>query len=340
MAKIIAPPVLAFERKIAPSDGCLFGTSWGERRNKAIPLKLQEKSVRGTISHRLTDRSSAEKEMNNKEDANLQTVDVCSLPFSCDTLVLDYSLKFLSGVEIPSACNDVEYQEAYEKLVRNFINNNGFVELAYRYAQNIASGRALWRNRFGTEKIETIVTFSDGSELVFDSLKYSVKKFYHFEELKPFADKIADAFCGRISHLFVRVKTFALVGAGQEVFPSEDLVFNLSRDNRKSKFLYDVDGCAALHSQKIGNAIRTVDTWYPNAETLGFGPIAAEVYGSVTARGKAYRSEKGSDFYSIFDNAVNSGIFGSVDDANYTMAVLLRGGVFGAKKDKKKKESE
>lgn len=41
--------VLAFEKKLVPSDGYLFGTNWDDKAQVA-PLTLQEKSVRGTGS--------------------------------------------------------------------------------------------------------------------------------------------------------------------------------------------------------------------------------------------------------------------------------------------------
>ena len=47
------PTVLAFEKKIVPSDGYLYGTTWEKRAEVARPLELNEKSVRGTISNRL-----------------------------------------------------------------------------------------------------------------------------------------------------------------------------------------------------------------------------------------------------------------------------------------------
>lgn len=47
--------VLAFEKKLVPSDGRLYGTNWEKRTDKAQEtlLPLREKSVRGTISNRL-----------------------------------------------------------------------------------------------------------------------------------------------------------------------------------------------------------------------------------------------------------------------------------------------
>ncbi|MEI4850471.1 type I-F CRISPR-associated protein Cas7f/Csy3, partial [Klebsiella pneumoniae] len=88
-------------------------------------------------------------------------------------------------------------------------------------------------------------------------------------------------------------EAYALIGMGQEVYPSEELVFNKDKGNgEKSKVLYAVDGIAAMHSQKLGNAIRTIDTWYPEFSDAHIGPIAIEPFGAVTNLGKAFRSPK------------------------------------------------
>ena len=46
MSKIPAS-VLAFEKKLVPSDGLMYGTTWENRNNQAEPLRLQEKSEIG-----------------------------------------------------------------------------------------------------------------------------------------------------------------------------------------------------------------------------------------------------------------------------------------------------
>lgn len=48
----------------------------------------------------------------------------------------------------------------------------------------------------------------------------------------------------------------------KEVYPSEELVLDKGKGER-SKILYHVNDVAAMHSQKLGNALRTIDTWYP-----------------------------------------------------------------------------
>jgi CRISPR-associated protein Csy3 len=86
---------------------------------------------------------------------------------------------------------------------------------------------------------------------------------------------------------------------------------------------------AAIHSQKIGNALRSIDTWYPEAESNG--PIAIEPYGSVTTQGKAYRQPKQKlDFYTLLDRWLLKDETPAIEQQHYVIATLIRGGVFGA----------
>ena len=102
----------------------------------------------------------------------------------------------------------------------------------------------------------------------------------------------------------------------------------MNSSDKKSKFLYQLDGQAAMHSQKIGNALRTIDTWYPQSDE--FGPIAVEPYGSVTNRGVAYRKPKDkTDFYNILDSWMLKDKTPALNEQHYLMAMLVRGGVFG-----------
>ena len=71
--------VLAFEKKLVPSDGYFYGTTW-ENRTEQSALKLIEKSVRGTISNRLKPAVAGDPLKLNAEveKANLQKVDACA----------------------------------------------------------------------------------------------------------------------------------------------------------------------------------------------------------------------------------------------------------------------
>ena len=103
--------VLAFERKLDPSDALFRAGQW-EDRSQAAQWKLipvREKSVRGTISNRLKAKDQDPAKVDAKiEDPNLQTVDVATLPHDADTLAVRFTLRVLAGAGTPSACNNAE----------------------------------------------------------------------------------------------------------------------------------------------------------------------------------------------------------------------------------------
>jgi len=324
--------VLAFEKKLAPSDGYLYGTTWEKRFEAAHPLELNEKSVRGTISNRLKPAVQNDPMKLNAEveKPNPQKVDACALAPDEDTVKLSFTLKVLNGVEKPSACNNAEFNKAYRDTALEYIEKTGFEELARRYALNIANGRYLWRNRVGAEAVEVVVSAND-KKWTFNSFDFSLRDFDSDDPaVSELAALIADSLCGRTTRpLLIEVEAYALVGKGQEVYPSEELVLDKTKKD-KSKILYAVKGMAAMHSQKIGNALRTIDTWYPGYESANIGPIAVEPYGAVTNLGKAYRTPKDkADFYTLFDKFATGEKLENKEQENYVMAVLVRGGVFG-----------
>ena len=219
-------------------------------------------------------------------------------------------------------------------MAEDYIQKSGFSTLAHRYATNIASGRFFWRNRVGAEKVEVIVRVKpSGETMTFDGYDYSLKNFdKHSHDLDQLSARIADALCGRISYLLLEIEACILMGHGQEVYPSEELIFDKGNEKKgkKSKVLYQVNGMAAMHSQKIGNALRTIDTWYPEYSASDFGPIAIEPYGAVTTLGKVFRDPKDKvDFYTLFDAWSTGTELENETDKDYVMAVLVRGGVFG-----------
>jgi CRISPR-associated protein Csy3 len=298
-----------------------------------------DKAVRGTISNRLkaamkSDPAKLDAEI---QKANLQRVDVAALNFDSDTLKLSFTLRVLGNLDCPSACNDPEYEAALADLIKLYSQNEGFRELALRYATNIANGRFLWRNRIGAEALEVRVKHIEDNEIkeewIFNCEEFGLRKFDKAQgDFAKLTEVVRQGLIGE-KFAFLRIDAFALLGEGQEIFPSQELVLDKGQgDSQKSKILYQVDGVAALHSQKVGNALRTIDTWYPDGNEVG--PIAVEPYGSVTNRGKAYRQPKDNmDFYSLLDNWIIKGKVPTPDQQHFVMAIFIRGGVFGEKSE-------
>jgi CRISPR-associated protein Csy3 len=335
--KLKTASVLAFERKLDPSDALFFFGDWEARAEASAweALGVREKAVRGTLSNRLKTKDQNPAKLDASiACSNLQTFDVASLPSDADTLMTRFTLRILGGAGTPSACNNADYQKRLASVVNGYVNGQGFFILAARYAYNLANGRFLWRNRAGAEQVEVQVRQLKRGHAeqrwVFDALELSLRNFEvpapREADLKSLSSAIAAGLAGT-RHLLLEVTAFVRMGCGQEVFPSQELILERGRGG-KSKTLYSVGGVAGIHSQKLGNALRTVDTWYPADEDLG--PIAVEPYGSVATQGKAYRQPRqNADFYSLLDSWVIKDQVPATEQQHFVMATLIRGGVFG-----------
>lgn len=321
--------VLAFERNLDISDAFFTQTNSANTGQKPQAVVINEKSVRGTISNRLKNAITEDpvKLDAEIEKPNLQKVDSASLNEDCDTLIVSFSCKVLPFTGKPNVCNSQAYQEKMMAVVEGYLNEHGVSELARRYAINIANARWLWRNRVGAESV-TVTVHCGEEALTFNAKDINLQDFdAQSDDLTTLASWIAQGLTGE-KFIILYIKATALVGYGQEVYPSQELI--LDTGNQKSKVLYQINGKAGMHSQKISNAIRTIDNWYPDAEF----PIAIEPYGAVTTLGKAFRQPsrtagEGMDFYSLFDAWVLRDTTPQPEQQHYVMGVLLRGGVFG-----------
>jgi len=153
--------------------------------------------------------------------------------------------------------------------------------------------------------------------LSFDAYEYSLNNFDNVDEkIAKLADTIKEGLASD-TFVFIAVDAFVELGSGQRVFPSQEM--NMGE---KRKVLFKINDQAAMHNVKVGNALRTVDDWYTDAEF----PIAAEPFGAVTQRGQAYRKSK-NDLYTLMVAWINDAALTDGDKA-YVVANLIRGGVF------------
>ena len=326
------PSILAFSRRLEVSDALMTSGVWGDIGEKVdkedgwTPIKLYPKRNRATHSYEGAPDAD-------KVKPNLSWGDDAALPHDADTLRVKFSLKVMGNLKKPTACNDPKFEKELSESISKYENEYKFKELAIRYAHNIANGRFLWRNRVGAENWRVRVnhgvsvwTFNDYSEGS-DSFKHPES----YSDLDKLADVVQTGLRDD-GFEYLEITAFARLGfVGTRVWPSQEMVLNPSK-GEQSKFLFQLNDCAALHSEKIGNALRTIDTWY--SEDKNVRAIAVEPFGSVTTRGEAYRRSK-NDFYTLLKEWMNSNKNGnSMDEQNqhYIIATLIRGGVFGKKK--------
>jgi CRISPR-associated protein Csy3 len=316
------PSVLAFSRKLEVSDALMTSGLWTniDHSDAWQPISLHEKRNRATKS-----QFGAKDE--EKKEPNLSWGDDASLPHDADTLRISFTLKTLGQLEEPTACNNPEFEEKVNQVVKAYRNEHQFKELATRYANNIVNGRFLWRNRVGAESICIKVKHNKES-WSFNAYDYSLNEFNlpPNDSNHPFVQLVAVIQNGLQGDGFkcLEITAFAKLGLGQHVWPSQEMVLNIPK-GEKSKILFKLNDCAAMHSEKIGNALRTIDTWY--TDDTNVKAIAVEPYGSVTSRGEAHRISK-NDFYTLFHKWLKDGEI-PAEQQHYVIATLIRGGVFG-----------
>jgi CRISPR-associated protein Csy3 len=322
------PSVLSFERKLEVSDALMFSGNWAwvndpeQKKNwKEIPItKRQNRSTQSAYGIDDAKKSEPNPVSSDSDDANL--------PIDHDTLNVSFTMRVIGNVGKPFACNEPDFEKAIRAKMDKYKNEKtGLETLALRYAYNIANGRFLWRNRVCADDVRIYVETEDSSDnLSFDAYKFSMGDFAQNADdanLKKLTDVICSGLNGdNQSFVFIKVNAYVKLGRGQHVFPSQEM--NMGE---KKKVLFQLDKCAAIHNVKIGNAIRTIDNWYKNAEF----PIAIEPYGSVTQMGQAYRKSK-IDLYTLMLDWLNDKEI-KPDDKNYVIANLIRGGVFGGKNE-------
>lgn len=363
------PSVLSSERKIALSSGLFYATNY-DNQEQEEKLYLMTKTVRGTMSHRIdcSDDAKSSKDIKDPKNSNPQTVDYCELPDGYDSFKLKYTVKFLSNIENFSSCSNELFNQRYKKFIKMYNESLGYDELSKRYLINILNGRTLWRNRLGADEIDVNIKIDDKELKVsaydfslnyFDYMKYDDK-----DKFNEIVKIISDTFSGKRTHSLMKVEIVCKIGNGQEVFPSEEFV---NKKTDKSKVLYSVNGQAGMHSQKISNAIRTIDTWYNDYEENDRKPISVENYGQVTVFSEVHRGDKNTNFYALFDNIIMNDELSKnfidvknpdnaldlkdlkyikefktdeeikqIENLFYVIALLIRGGVFSSKKDKDK----
>lgn len=318
------PSVLAFDRKLENSDALMFSGLWKDKgKPQWKEIAITDRRNRAVKGHKMSDAilNSPDGLQKEVEEANLAWGDDATLPHDCDTLKVSFTLRVLGNPHLPSACNKPSYQEKLKTIIEGY----DFDELSARYALNIANGRFLWRNRICAEAVEVHVKTQDEKKpLIFDAYQYPLRDLSSSDEHIEKLQKVIKKGLSGEGFAFVTVEAYVKLGAGQRVWPSQEMVMKIPK-GEKTRHLFKLNSCAAMHSQKIGNALRTIDTWYTEN---ALEPIAIEPYGSVTHRGQAYRASR-NDFYTLSKKWIIDDKALSDEEQHFVIAVLIRGGVFG-----------
>lgn len=331
------PGVLSFQRLSIITDGLFYSVLEDGSR---IPVKVVRQGIRGTQN---VNGSTP------KDVSNVQVTEFAKTNASATGVIVQFGLSFLPLSKAIFACagqGDAAQQmrEAVDGFISRSIGSAGLRDVANRYARNIFNGRWLWRNRLLGTNITVRVNVDNGKKVLEqDCLKTPLNDFDSFSaQEQELGGLILDCLEGNENHRFLVEAeiSFGFQGA-VEVFPSQNFVNNkpsgfarplykvepstIKRSSRAEDFqdMQEV-GLAALRDQKIGNAIRTIDTWYGEYSSYG-QPIPVEPLGASLDAQRFFR-DKGDTSFKIMCR-INS-VDPDTDEGKFLLASLIRGGVY------------
>lgn len=333
--------LLAFRRGLNPTHFALYGAH-SENLSVQRPLSVREEPLRGLNA---THKSKEEE----KTKAVLQVVESAELAPSEDTLVIKGAVGFSNAGKI-EACNSTTFQAQHAAFLERAKAEGDFAELAKRFAFQIASGAWGWRN--ADQATEVVVEAKSGDKtFVFSNLMFDLTKGFEpsaYPEVTAELEQLAAAIEAALTApqgaraTLIEVTGYFHVGPSARVYPSQEWPSAHAKDESKvkwpggegitrvlAKLEFNGQNQAIINDRKIGNALRTVDTWYsaePNAT-----PIAVEPYGGNSHKGVALRTSSNLSIFGISNKLHGDVASLSRSERLYYLASVIRGGVYGAK---------
>ncbi len=350
------PGVLAFQRGLVMSDAEFFNEIDGEY--EVNPVFVVRHGIRGTqnVNKEGSGDTATSGDTKQRKVSNVQQTDSAKLDGQADALIARFAIRFLDLDGALFACapgkgdGKKDTQKSLDEEVaalrdslKSFIERakdaTGLDEVACRIARNIANGRWLWRNRLIAETITITVSAAQRDIASFDALDVPLNQFDGSSDgERAVAKVIAASLRGKevaVLSVLARVE-FGFRGA-IEVFPSQNYIeekpkgfarslYRLGQPERsKSEDGLRIMGRAAIRDQKVANALRTIDTWYPGFAEHG-RPIPIEPNGANLDAQRFFRDQKGVSAFDLVRrlNEVDP----NTDDGMFLIACLIRGGVY------------
>ena len=325
---------------IRPSNAVIYNVTKAGKITS--PVKINEVTVLGTISEfKEKYYTNSNNDEINPGGNNPKTVDSAYLEPNISTFCIKGSIKILSECMSLNVCQnkanaDFKTSEMVQKAMNLIKEKGGIQTISKAYASRIASGSFAFRNRYA---INPRVEVTVGKAL--EPIKFECnneKDFGNCKGLESLSNEISEALSDEFKILILSYKFFGTLNAGGEIYPSQEF----AQKNNKGKILFTnpINGfknAAGIHSQKIGNAIRTIDTWYSNYKNSKRA-LPIDPYGPDKQEATANRRPgSGESFYDILASLdklvkrIENG--GDIDGkALYFAAMMVRGGVFSGGK--------
>lgn len=361
------PSTFAFSRLSVVTDALMYSGIEHDGQMEQKPLHVIRHKILGT--------------KNSDDPRNPQSIESAKLDPEARHLIVQFSIKMtpleqgLHSLMSKGARNataiakDRELRAALDAFYQGCLDSDAIEQVMYRYARNILNGRWLWRNRALAADIIVKATSVEGLDVQARALEVPMNHFNDFSEAeRELARALAQGLRGEsLAPIQVTAQLDMGFSGAVEVFPSQCFTLvqakKVEDDVNVSRMLYYVGaseplnmndprlyeasqrmGQAAIRDAKVGNALRTIDDWYPGFEEFK-RIIAIEPMGANLTEGFLFRTGEDASAFSLMKRVHL--IEPTSDQGLFLLGCLIRGGVFSgsesknsAKKDKEESAEE
>jgi len=309
-----------------------------------VDIETEEENV-------IDDENGEQEKVRNITDSNPTRQEYCELDTDNDTLVVKFNVRFLPLTsENLHACSNELFRKIMD--VKTKVGEKSFIDnIAYRIATNLVNARAAGRNLSVRQMCRGLM-YVRIDEL--NGMSNTINKTWYFHEDEFGSEKINqlgfDYHCDKISEIAERigkvvfnennscdvVKFRVIYGIRGEIncpvfggqsFPDD----KVNSSKTKLSLIFDktgTDNQVCISAMKVGNAIRTIDTWYSkyNVDDCNY-ILPINPYGQCREGMDAFRLGQ-EDYFSIQKN-IAKGKNCSETEMLFFLAVLMRGGLLG-----------
>ncbi len=351
------PSIFSVQRGMIISDAEMFNIIPEGGALKRTPVQVIRHGILGTQNVSRKDKKDVKNPQRTESAKTDPNATGMAVMFRMSTITLDNAI---------FACNQKDFRDSVQRFVERFKGSGELSEVCNRYARNILNGRWLWRNRILGKSIAVQVACGNEATITADA---TARPHTEFSEYTDAEKQLGNLLMGSLTDTPKQFTVTATIDFGMtgcfEVFPSQnyvsdkpkgfarslyklnrisraDLIRIMSKDDADTYSGDIIDmGSAAIRDQKIGNAIRTIDTWYETGKEAT--PIPVEPKGANIETNEVKREKKNSLFDMILDvDDMSPAKNGDPLDheAMFILANLVRGFLMGEKDESKGKGGE
>ena len=322
--------ILAMRRSFETSNGLLTQLN---KENVEKPIQVNPKTML-TVDSTIKNGAA-------KTTGNIQKSDTATLSKGFTILKLSYIVKVVDPLSFEKI-QDRDFVDPVNSLKESIKNNPpeeidwAIKHLAKAYANKMVSAHATWRNRdlanSATTEIKLTISDKNGESknesFSFDNVHLMGRDPFmkplgekNIAQLEKLSNYIFDALFRNDSNYTFSISHFLDMGCDLiDIYPSQMFT---EKEDKLGRKLFSLDGTAAITSQKIGNALRTIDIFSGAEKTL-----AIYEYGNDLSELSAERTPKLKNSFSAIAERFLAEDSMEKEEWYFFIAILIKGGVW------------